>query len=128
MIIKRMINGVETEITLTNRELWEAFVEEQHKCDLSDIDNAFEDLIDDELIEDYGKTRSELEELKEAMAYKYRKFRDNYDESWIEDRDAAIRYVLMENEKYVQLVDVKREAEVENTYSTFAFRLMPMGW
>ena len=101
MIIKRMIIGVETEITLTNRELWEAFVEEQHKCDLSDIDNAFEDLIDDELIEDYGKTRSELEELKEAMAYKYRKFRDNYDESWIEDRDAAIRYVLMENEKYV---------------------------
>jgi len=96
MKIVRVINGVETEITLTDRELWEAYVEEQHKCDLSDIDNAFEDLTDDELIEDYGKTRGELEELKEAMAYRYRKYRDNYDESWIGDRDEAIRYVLME--------------------------------
>lgn len=101
MTIIRTINGVEMEIALTDRELWEAYKEEQHKCDLSDIDNAFEDLTDDELIEDYGKTRGELEELKEDMAYRYRKYRDNYDESWIGDRDEAIRYVLMENEKYV---------------------------
>ena len=101
MTIMRVINGIETEIELTDRELWEAYEEEQHKCDLSDIDNAFEDLTDDELIEDYGKTRGELEELKEAMACRYRKYRDNYDESWIGDRDEAIRYVLMENEKYV---------------------------
>lgn len=101
MTIIRTINGIETEIKLTDRELWEAFEEEQHKCDLSDIDNAFEDLTDDELIEDYGVTREKIEELKEAMAYRYRKYRDNYDESWIGDRDEAIRYVLMENEKYV---------------------------
>lgn len=101
MTIIRVINGVETEITLTDRELWEAFEEEQHKCDLSDIDNAFEDLTDDEVIEDYGVTREKIEELKEAMAYRYRKYRDNYDESWIGDRDEAIRYVLMETEKYV---------------------------
>ena len=97
MKIVRVINGVETEIELTDRELWEAFEEEQHKCDLSDIDNAFEDLTDDELIEDYGVTREKIEELKEAMAYKYRKYRDHYDESWIGDRDEAIRYVLMES-------------------------------
>ena len=101
MTIKRVINGVEMEITLTDGELWEAYREEQHKCDLSDIDNAFEDLTDDELIVDYGITSGELEELKEAMAYRYRKYRDNYDESWIRDRDEAIRYVLMENEQYV---------------------------
>ena len=98
MTIKRVINGVETEIELTDRELWRAFEEEQHKCDLSDIDSAFEDLTDDELIEDYGKARGELEELMEAMAYRYRKYRDNYDESWIGDRDEAIHNVLMENE------------------------------
>lgn len=98
MKIMRVINGIEMEIELTDRELWEAYEEEQHKCDLSDIDNAFEDLTDDELVEDYGKTRGELEELKEDMAYRYRKYRDNYDESWIGDRDEAIRYVLMENE------------------------------
>lgn len=101
MTIIRTINGVETEIELTDRELWEAYEEEQHKCDLSDIDNAFEDLTDDELVEMYGMTMAEIEELKEAMAYRYRKYRDNYDESWIGDRDEAIRYVLMENEKYV---------------------------
>ena len=101
MTIMRVINGVEMEFELTANELWEAFEEEQHKCDLSDIENAFEDLTDDELIEDYGKTLAELEELKEAMACRYRKYRDNYDESWINDRDEAIRYVLMENEKYV---------------------------
>ena len=101
MTIKRIINGMEVEIELTDRELWEAYKEEQHKCDLSDIENAFEDLTDDELIEDYGMTLAELEKLKEAMAYRYRKYRDNYDESWIDVRDEAIRYVLMENEKYV---------------------------
>ena len=94
MTIKRVINGVETEITLTDSELWEAYEEEQHKCDLSDIENAFEDLTDDELVQMYGRTRAEIEELKDDMAYRYRKYRDNYDESWIGDRDAAITYVL----------------------------------
>ena len=100
MTIKRIINGVEVEITLTDGELWEAYEEEQHKCDLSDIDNAFEDLTDNKLMEIYGKTLAELEELREDMAYRYRKYRDNYDESWIDDRDEAIRYVLMENEEH----------------------------
>lgn len=101
MTIIRVINGVETEIELTDRELWEAFEEEQHKCDIADIDTAFDEVEDDELIETYGKTLAEFEELKEAMAYRYRKYRNEYDESWIGDRDEAIRYVLMENEKYV---------------------------
>lgn len=100
MKIVRVINGVETEITLTDRELWEAYVEEQHKCDLSDIDNAFEDLDDDELMEIYGVTMKTIETLKDAMAYRYRRYRDE-DEGWLDDRDYAIRYVLMENEKYV---------------------------
>lgn len=97
MTITRTINGVETEIELTDSELWEAFEEEQHKCDISDIDNAFEDLTDGDLILTYGKTRSELEELEEDMAYRYRKYRDNYDESWIGDRDEAVNAVLREN-------------------------------
>ena len=104
MKIVRVINGVETEIELTDRELWEAYEEEQHKCDIADIDNYFEDYNDEDfayLMETYKVTREKIEELKEAMAYRYRKYRDNYDESWINDRDEAIRYVLMENEKHV---------------------------
>lgn len=97
MTITRIINGIETEIELTDRELLEAFEEEQHKCDIDDIDNAFEDLTDEELVEMYGMTMAEIEELKEDMAYRYRKYRNEYDESWIGDRDAAITYVLHEN-------------------------------
>ena len=93
MTIIRTINGMETEIELTNRELWEAYVEEQHKCDLSDIDNAFEDLTDDELMEIYGATIETIEPLKDAMAYRYRRYRDE-DEGWLDDRDYAIRYVI----------------------------------
>ena len=97
MTIRRIVNGMEMEFELTDRELWEAYEEEQHKCDLSDIDGAFEDLSDADLMEMYGVTREKIEELREAMAYRYRRYRDNYDESWIYDRDEAIRYVLMEN-------------------------------
>lgn len=93
MTIKRVINGMEVEITLTDGELWEAFEEEQHKCDLSDIDNAFEDLTDDELMEIYGATMETIEPLKDAMAYRYRKYRDD-DEGWLDDRDYAIRYII----------------------------------
>lgn len=96
MTIIRTINGVETEIELTAAELWEAYVEEQHECDLSDIDCAFEDMDDDELMEIYGATMEEIEPLKDAMAYRYRRYRDE-DEMWVEDRDYAIRYMLMNN-------------------------------
>ena len=88
-----IINGVEVEIKLTDRELWEAYVEEQHKCDLSDIDNAFEDMDNDELMEIYGATKEEIEPLKDVMASRYRRYRDE-DEGWIDDRDYAIRYVI----------------------------------
>lgn len=97
MTITRTINGVETEIELTDRELREAYEEEQHKCDIIDIESVFEDLTDDELMEMYGMTMAEIEELKENMAYRYRKYRDNYNESWIGDRDEAITYVLHGN-------------------------------
>ena len=93
MTIKRIVNGVETEFELTDRELWEAYVEEQHKCDLSDIDSAFEDLTDDELIEIYGATMETIESLKDTMAYRYRKYRGD-DEGWLDDRDYAIRYII----------------------------------
>ena len=54
-------------------------------------------LTDEDLMEVYGKTRAEIEELRDEMAYRYRKYRDYHDESWIGDRDEAIRYELMEN-------------------------------
>ena len=93
MTIKRVLYNMEVELKLTDLELWEAYVEEQHKCDLSDIDNAFEDMDNDELMEIYGATKEEIEPLKDAMASRYRRYRDE-DEGLIDDRDYAIRYVI----------------------------------
>ena len=48
MIIKRNINGVETEIELTDAEIWAAHQEELAKNDRSEIRYVLEDLIDDQ--------------------------------------------------------------------------------
>ena len=47
MIIKRNINGVETEIELTDAEIWAAHQEELAKNDRSEIRYVLEDLVDD---------------------------------------------------------------------------------
>lgn len=94
MTIWRTINGIKVEIVLTDGELWDAFKEEQHKCDLSDIDNYFEDLSDDDLMEILGVTMEEVEPQKETMAYLYRKYMDSYSEDWITQRDEAIYYTV----------------------------------
>ena len=93
MTIKRTVNGVETEFELTANELWEAYQEEQWKCDIADIENAFEDLEDKDTLEIFGKTVAEMDALKEHMASVYRKYMDNCDH-WIYERDEAIADVL----------------------------------
>ena len=93
MTIKRVINGMEVEITLTDRELWEAYLEEQGNCDVADVDNFFEDREDADLMEVYGKTMAEIEPLKAEMVSLYRKYMDNCDH-WIFERDEAIDWVL----------------------------------
>ena len=99
MTIKRNINGVEVEITLTQQELWEAFKEEQSNCDVSDISMMFEDVDAMEIAETYDMPWSEIEPLIPEMARRYRKYMDNYSEDWIYQRDEAIADVLNEHRK-----------------------------
>lgn len=98
MTIKRNINGIKVEITLTQQELWDAFKEEQSNCDVSDISMMFDDVDATEIAETYDMPWSEIEPLIPEMARRYRKYMDN-SEDWIYQRDEAIADVLNERRK-----------------------------
>ena len=93
MKIVRGVNGTEVEFELTDQELREAYYEQQHKFDIEDIEWAFEDVSEEEIIETYGLPLEEIKPLLDRIAYRYRKYR-NDDEGWTYDRDEAISYIL----------------------------------
>ena len=97
MTIKRNINGTEMEFELTAMELMEAYREEQHKCDISDIEFVFEGMDAMEIAETYDMPWTEIEPLIPEIAYRYRKYMDNYSEDWVYQRDEAIADVLNEH-------------------------------
>ena len=96
MIIKRNVNGIEMEFELTGRELFDAYMAQQHKFDLEDISNYFFGAEDADLLEDYGFIRAELETMYEDMACRMRRYMDKYDCSWDYSRDTAIQEILKE--------------------------------
>lgn len=96
MTIKRTVNGVEMEFELTDCELFNAYMAQQHKFDLEDISNYFFGVEDVDLLEDYGFIRAELETMYEDMANRMRRYMDKYDCTWDYSRDTVIREVLDE--------------------------------
>lgn len=44
MTIKRIINGKEIEIKLTEREMWDIYREQEHKFDMEDVRGYIEDI------------------------------------------------------------------------------------
>ena len=96
MTIKRNANGMEMEFELTPVELYNAYIAQQHKFDLEDIENYFFGLEDADLLEDYGFIRAELETMYEDMAYRMRRYIDKYDCTWDYSRDTAIQEILNE--------------------------------
>jgi hypothetical protein len=96
MTIKRTVNGVEMEFELTDRELFDAYEEQQHKFDIQDIDGFFCCYDNDECIREYGFSRAEIETMYEDMADRMRRYIDKYDCSWDYSRDTAIQEILNE--------------------------------
>ena len=96
MTIKRNVNGVKMEFELTDRELFDAYMAQQHKFDLEDISNYFFGVEDADLLEDYGFIRVELEAMYEDMANRMRRYMDKYDCTWDYSRDTAIQEILDE--------------------------------
>lgn len=94
MVIKREIGGETVEIELTERELYEAYIEKQAKYDIEDVECAFTCFEDDELEDMYGMTRVEIEEKIPEIAREMRRNIDKYDMNWQDARDAAIAEIL----------------------------------
>ena len=99
MKIKRTVNGTEMEFELTEIELYSAYVEQQDKLDRIDIEDYLRDISDEELMDDYGKTRAEAEELIDEMASRLRRYIDNYDCEWSYARSEAVHEVLSMEKK-----------------------------
>lgn len=51
MTIKRLINGKEIEIKLTEHEMWDAYREQEHEFDMEDVRSTLKDIDDDEIPE-----------------------------------------------------------------------------
>ena len=94
MKISRTVSGIECSFELTNAELMQAFFEQQYRFDKQDITEYGEYMTDDEIVETYGVTRQEFDELTGEIASTMRRYIDKYDMDWTYARDEAIRDVI----------------------------------
>lgn len=94
MTIKRVICGVEHEFQLSKEELREAFEEQEHLYDVSDVEAYFDAYDDDDIKRDYGRDRAEIESMFEKIACEMRRNIYKYDMDWRDAREAAIAELL----------------------------------
>ena len=97
MKIYRTVSGIEYSFELTNAELAQAFSEHQYRLDKQDITEYGEYMTDDEIVETYGVTRQEFDELTGEIASAMRTYVAKYDMDdmdWRYARDDAIRDVI----------------------------------
>ena len=95
MTIKRTVNGIEMEFELTGIELYNAFCEQEHSFDKSDIDCYFDR-------ENYNLSEAEVDSLIDEMACCMRRYIDKYDCDFSYARDEAIRDVLRSHNMEVE--------------------------
>ena len=91
MKIYRTVSGIECSFELTNAELTQAFFEQQYRFDKQDITEYGEYMTDDEIVETYGVTRQEFDELTGEIASTMRRY---IDMDWTYARDEAIHDVI----------------------------------
>lgn len=90
MTITRMVNGHETQFELTPHELCAAYFEQQRQFDEEDIWYAIDGDTDEEIMDCFGITAKEFNDLLPQFAHRYRKYLDN-DDGWSDLRGMAIR-------------------------------------
>ena len=94
MKIKRTIDGRPYEFELTQRELYDAFAEQEFQFDLDNVRNHFSDYTDDDFLEEYGYTREEAEKKFEDVASELRRNMDKYEMSFEYAMSAAVAEVM----------------------------------
>lgn len=90
MKITRGFNGQTIEIELTENELYQAYIEQEHIFDRNDVENYFDDYEDSDFETEYGCSRAEAMEKLDEIAYEMRRNIDKYDMNWYDAREAAI--------------------------------------
>ena len=98
MTITREIGGRVMTIELTGDELYRAYEEQQRLFDEADVEAAFDAYEDEELVESYGMTRTEIGEKVSDIACRMRRNIDKYDMTWQYARDEAISEILRATE------------------------------
>lgn len=78
------------EYELTDRELCSAYYEQQAKFDAEDVQDAFDQLDDDQLLAKYRLPRGMLNRYVEDIAALMRKYINKYDMDWECARSDAI--------------------------------------
>lgn len=78
MTITRTINGEQVSITLTNEELGQAYLEQEHLYDMEDVRQHIHTLFDDGDIDSYCKVM--LLKNIDSIAYDKRKHEDSADD------------------------------------------------
>lgn len=81
MVIKRQIDGRSVDIELSPSELCDAYYEQEHKYDMEDVENRFDDM-DDEDFAEHGITREYAEAHISEITYNKRRNMTKYDMSW----------------------------------------------
>lgn len=98
MKITRNVNGKAVEFELTRDELYSAYEEQEHIFDKADVEDVFDSMLDEEVIENYGISKSIAEGLLDEMAYRMRHYIDKHDMSLESARDEAITDIINEQE------------------------------
>ena len=103
MKIKRTVAGKEYEFELTSEELRKAYYEQEHFYDIKDVINYISDMSKEEFKERFKEysiqEESDLldnEELLSRIAYRKRKYIDDYGMIWSEATREALNDVLTE--------------------------------
>lgn len=91
MIIKRTIDGVEHSFELTNRELYDAFVEQEHRFDFSDAESILD-------------KREYTPEQFEAIVWETRRQMDKYNLSFNYALEEAVG-IIKSRERSVNFFD-----------------------
>ena len=90
MYITRQVGDQIMRFELTARELYDAYIEQEFLFDREDVTTVFENMSDEEIIEEFGKTRKEMEPLYDAIASAKRRYIDKYDWKWQDALEQAL--------------------------------------
>ena len=97
MTIKRTVDGKEMTFELTERELFNAFEEQEHIWDVNSVESYVSLFEDEDYMDTWNITKEQFTKLIPDIAYRLRRYVIKYDMSEEYALDEALRDVIDEN-------------------------------